>query len=402
MPINKISGGQTLYPPMTVPLSGGMSYLLPVGQGIVGTFGGSANQGLTGYTLTGQYIVNLGQFCDLQTYDSNLQYWRTVTPAKTGFLTISSDGTNFRIVNTTGCPVGALITGMTGGTPAAGLNSQSVVASAGGSTWNALFGGALAQLATSIISTGSSYTKVPQILYQPPTNQGSTPYIIPTAKAVLTSQSISSVTVLSTGAGLVGLPNIVVIPAPGDTTGGGASLAVSGSINVSLVTAIYPTSYGTPLTVAPALSFTVSTSTLAATPVMNFTVTGLSVTTAGASLGSSVIFWGTVPAWQVTGTSLTSNIFYDKQAIYSRPAIFTGFTMSTGAISQAGLLGSSLGVVIQDPGYGIQSASVIGGSAGFAPAFMILGASPTGATNTLAVLSATVGATEDQCVIQPI
>lgn len=401
MPINKISGGQTLYPPMTVPLSGGMSYLLPVGQGIVGTFGAS-QQGFTGYTLTGQYIVNLGQFCDLQTYDQNLQYWRTLTPAKTGFLVISSDGSNFRIVNSTGCPVAAFITGMTGGTPAAGLNSQSVVASAGGSTWNALFGGALAQFATSIINTGSSYTSPPQIIFQPPANQGATPYIIPTAKAVLTSQSISSVTVLSSGAGMVGLPSIVVIPAPGDTTGGGASLAVSGSITTSLVAAIYPTKYGTPLTVAPALSFTVSTSTLTAQAVMNFTVTGVSVTTAAASLGSSVAFWGTVPAWQVTGTSIGSNIFYDKQAIYSRPAIFTGFTMASGAISQAGLLGSSLGIVIQDPGYGIQTASIFGSSAGFAQAFVVYAASPTGGTSTIATMTGTVGATEDQCVIQPM
>jgi hypothetical protein len=401
MPANKISSFQSLYAPLTVPLAGGQSYILPTGQGIVGTFG-AAVAGLTGYNLTGQYLVNLGPFSDLQMFDSNLGYWRNLTPAKGASIFISSDGTNYRIVNSTGCPVAAFVTGMTGGTPAAGLNSQSVVASAGGSTWNAIFGGALATMATTIIATGSNYQSPPQIIFTPPTNQGSTPYIIPTATAVLTNKSISSVTWLSNGAGLVALPNMVVINAPGDTLGSGASLAPSGSLTTSLISALYPTSYGTPLTVAPALSFTVSTSTLTAQAVMNFTMTGASIGTAGASLGSSMAFMGMVPAWQVTGTSIGSNIWYDKQAVFPRTAVFTGFTMSTGAISQAGLLGGSLGLVIRDPGYGIQTASIFGAAAGFAQGFLMQVAGAAGGTSTQAIITANVGATNDQCIIQPL
>jgi hypothetical protein len=66
MPVNKIGAGQNLYPPMTVPLAGGQTYLLPGGQGVVGTFGGLSGSTLTGYTLTGQYLVNLGPYCSLQ------------------------------------------------------------------------------------------------------------------------------------------------------------------------------------------------------------------------------------------------------------------------------------------------------------------------------------------------
>ena len=34
MPVNKIGAGTNLYPPMTIPLAGGQTYLLPGGQGI--------------------------------------------------------------------------------------------------------------------------------------------------------------------------------------------------------------------------------------------------------------------------------------------------------------------------------------------------------------------------------
>ncbi len=73
-----------------------------------------------------------------------------------------------------------------------------------------------------------------------------------------------------------------------------------------------------------------------------------------------------------------------------------GVTGATGAISQAILLGGSLGIFISDAGFGIQGTSL-----GFAPAFIQYSASPA-ATNTIAFVSAQVGGTNDQCVIQSV
>lgn len=395
---NKVGAGSALYPPMTVPLAAGEIYVLPGGQGIVGTFG-SATQGFTGYTLTGQYLVNLGPYCSLQMYDSTLQYWRNVPAANGTPLLISSDGTNYRIANTTGCPVGAIVT--TGlGALTNGFNTVTVTPTAGGSTWNTIVGGSMPSGLVSITTTGSGYVSRPKLLFTPPGGQGTTPYIIPTAVAVLSGGSISSVTVLSVGAGLVAAPSITVINAPGDTIGGGAVLTPPQSITSGSLAAMWPITYGTPVTVAPTFTFTPASS-IAATAIMNFTVTGLSITTAGASLGASTAFTassgaGVAPQGPETLTAIVSNAYYDKQCIFPRPALVGGFTAAGGGITQAFLLGSSLGIIIKDAGFGLEGTSL-----GFEPMYVQYSGAG-GGTTTVAVIAANVGGTNDQCVIQPI
>ena len=183
MPVNKISAGQNLYPPMTVPLAGGQTYLLPGGQGVVGTFGGLSGAALTDYTLTGQFLVNLGPYCSLQMYDAQLQYWRNVPAANGTPIFISCDGTNYRVANTTGCPVGAIVTQGLGGI-ANGFNTVTLTPTAGGSTWNTIVGGGLPSGLISITTAGT-YSIRPQVIFTPSASQGSTPYIIPTGVAVL-------------------------------------------------------------------------------------------------------------------------------------------------------------------------------------------------------------------------
>lgn len=398
MPFQKLGAGTNLYPPMTVSLAGGEVYLLPGGQGVVGTFG-ATTQGLTGYTLTGQYMVNLGPYCSLQEYDSSLQYWRNVPAANGTPLVISSDGTNFRIANTTGCPVGAIVT--TGlGALTNGFNTVTVTPTAGGSTWNTIVGGSMPSSLISVTTTGSGYTARPKLIFTPPAAQGTTPYIMPTATAVLTGGSISSVTVLSVGAGMVAAPSITVINAPGDTIGGGAVLTPPQSITSGSLAHMWPITYGTPVTVAPTFTFTPSSS-IAATAIMNFTVTGLTISTAGASLGASTAFTassgaGVSPQGPETLTPIVSNTYYDKLCIFPRPAQVGAFTATAGGITQAFLLGGSLGVVIKDAGFGIQGTSL-----GFVPMYVQYSGAG-GATTTLAVIAANVGATNDQCVVQPI
>lgn len=395
MAVNKLSSGQGLLPPITVPLAGGQTYMLPVGQGILGTYGvAPGGQNLTGYTLTGQYLINVGPYSCLQQYDAQLQYWRNLPAADGTPYLISADGANYRLANNTGCPVGAIVT--TGlGALTNGFNTVTVTPSAGGSTWNTIVGGSMPSSLISITTTGSGYTVRPTLLFTPPGGQGSTPYIIPTAIAVLTGGSISSVTVLSVGAGLVAAPSITVIPATGDTVGGGAVLTPPQSLTSGSLAHIWPITYGTPLTVAPTFTFTPSSS-IVATAIMNFTVTGLSVVTAGASLGSSTVFLATAIPTMTQGTAIVSNAFYDKQVIFPRPAQVVGVTSGAGAITQALNLGGSLGLIIQDAGFGIMTSSV-----GFAPAVVQMSAAG-GGTSTIAFVAANVGATNDQSIIQPI
>lgn len=397
MPVNKIGGGANLYPPMTISMLPGQTYLLPGGQGIAGTFG-STTQGFTGYTLTGQYLINLGPYCSLQMYDSTQQYWRNVPAANGVPLFISSDGTNYRIANTTGCPVGAIVT--TGlGALTNGFNTVTVTPTTGSSTWNTIVGGSSPSGLVSITTTGSNYALPPQLIYTP-VNQGSTPYIMPTAIAVLTGKSISSVTVLSVGAGMLNPPSITVIPAPGDSLGSGAVLTPPQSLTSGSLAHMWPITYGTGVTVAPTFTFTPASS-IAATAIMNFTVTGVSVVTAGASLGASIAFMmtsgpGTSPQGPETLTAIVSNAYYDKLCIFPRPAQIGAFTGTTGAVSQAILLGGSLGVLIKDAGFGIQGTSL-----GFIPMYVTFSAAPP-AANTATFLAAAVGGTNDQVVIQPI
>lgn len=397
MPVNKLGAGQNLYPPMTIPLAGGQTYLLPGGQGIAGTFG-STTQGFTGYTLTGQYLVNLGPYCSLQMYDSTQQIWRNVPAANGTPIFFSSDGTNYRLANTTGCPVGAIVTTGLGGLTN-GFNTITVTPTTGSSTWNTIVGGSAPSGLVSITTTGSGYIYPPQLIYTP-VNQGSSPYIMPTALAVLTGGSISSVTVLSVGAGMLSAPSITVINRPGDTVGSGAVLTPPQSVTTGSLAHMWPVNYGTPVTVAPTFTFTPASS-IAATAIMNFTVTGLTISTAGASLGASTPFtsWsgaGTVPQGPESLTAIVSNAYYDKLSVFPRPALVGGFTATGGGITQAFLLGGSLGVVIKDAGFGMQGTSL-----GFVPMYTQYAAGG-GVTTTIAVIQANVGATNDQCVIQPI
>jgi hypothetical protein len=381
MPWNKISGQQNLPAnPLPIALAAGESFLLPQGQGIVGQFGGvAAPQLATNNPLTGQYIVSLGQYSVLQVYDSNLNYWRTVNVSPMASIPISADGQNFRVANSTGCPVGAIITTNTLGVANGfyGYTSQGVAQtivngyattgnsvftitpSAGGSLWNSIVGGAInttisfsgtvysgnlgvngtfgATTGGVTASAGSNYTRTPIIVFTPPPNQGQQPYILPTAVCTISAGAIASVTVIGQGAGLLGLPGITVVPAPGDTTGSGAVLgwiaANDSMVGSGLLTAMWPIFYGTALTAVP--TFTFSPSGPAATAIMNFTITAFG--------GSAGVGYGTTPGGIifggiVAGTAALANPQYDKGLSIPIPPPINVAT-GTGVPSLAGPFG---------------------------------------------------------------
>lgn len=393
MAINKIGAlgyAQTL-PALQMSLAAGEVFLLPAGQGVVGTFNSSSNLSLTGWTLDGQYIVELGKYTIIQYFDPNLQVWRSFGAAGQT-ATFTSDGTNYRIANLTGCPVGAIITtassslinGFYGynqagqavtiqnGVTTLGNTTLTVTPSAGGSTWNAIVGGAINTTVT-ITSGGASYTKAPLLVFNPPASQGSQPYILPTAICTISGGAINAVTVVNQGAGLVAAPTITVIPQPGDTTGGGGILTVNATlVGSGTLLWLQPATPGTSQTSTPTLTF--SPSGAAATVIMDYTVTGLTVTAAGVAYTSGITYSVVVGAAQIAGSAANTNPMFDVQLLQPRPAQLT--------VTTAGTTFASNTTVVVDAGHGFPAVP---------PAYypFYVGAS------TQAVLTPTVGGQTD-------
>ena len=351
MAFNKIGGLIPLNPAIPVGLAAGEVFVLPVGQGVVGAWGQvSTPQVGTNNPMTGQFFIEMGQYSVLQVFDPGLQYWRNVNVTPYGQVTISSDGTNYRIANTTGTPVGALITaagsaGTNGwygyvngvayvaqnGTFTVGNTVFTITPSAGSSLWNAIVGGAINTTisftgtlyqngvfggtgTSSVGSAGSNYTRPPLIVFAPPPNQGQQPYLLPTAVCTISGGAINSVTVLQQGAGMLGLPQITVVPQLGDTTGGGAVLGWtagnSSQVGSGTVLAMYPAYSGTALTAVPTFTYGgTSNPAPTATAIMNFTITSFAAGTAGVGyVAAGGVFQGGI----VAGSAANTNPLLDK------------------------------------------------------------------------------------------
>lgn len=382
--------GLTNNPPITIALGPGEAWLVPAGQGTVGVFG-SAQQGFTGFTLSGQYIVSLGPFTVLQMYDANLATWRNVQTANGAPLTISSDGTNFRLANTTGVAVAAVV--QTGGSGLTnGFNTVTATLSAGGGTWNTIVGGAI-NPTLQIAAAGTLFTQRPILVFNPPSNQGSTPYILPTAVAAITAGIISTVTVTNVGAGLVGQPTVVVLNGPGDTTGSGATVACTAALTGSgTLTALYTTgNYGTAgVTAVPTFTF-LPASTITATAVCNFTITAVSTIAIGAGYGNAQPAALLTAGQQVTTTAalLGGNTLFDKNLVFPRNASIQMTSTAAGALGTAATLAAA---TIHDPGYGFQLVPNI---------FPVPGGTSVAVT-TNAQFTAIVGGQNDVSILQPL
>ena len=305
MPINKIGGGSPLQAvPYLLELNATQTFLLPVGQGGSGQFGGAGvpQLGIPGNAFSGQYLVNLGGFSELQVFDQSALTWRKVAGGTTGVtpqtVMVSSDGTNFRVANTTGSPTlnGTITAAGSGATDGfygwylgsplsivanTRLTTSSVTVSAtDGSEWNVIVGGSVnstisvtgtvAASAAGVLapfggatgtfaaSGGTGYAHQPLILFGPPPNQGQQPYILPQATCTVVGGAIATVTVTNQGAGLLGLPTITIIANPLDLTAGGAKIgwlvANSGEVGAGTMRQIYLAGYGTSTGTAPTLT----------------------------------------------------------------------------------------------------------------------------------------------------
>ena len=283
----------------------------------------------------GQWMVSLGGYTFVQVKDPVLGNWRTVETWP-GVSYVSSDGANYRLANLTGCAVGAVITNVGSGYTSA----PTVTASAGGSTWTAIVGGAVSGTVT-ITNGGTLYDFPPQILIAPPPVGG----VQASAVATLTSGVITAVTVTNQGAGYTAAPAITVLRDPRDARGSGAILA-SALTGSGTVTAIVRDAHGTPLTSVPTLSITGGGgASAAATVVMCFTSTGLTVGAGGAAYGNAQPFLVQTGGGVVTATpGATVNPSIGAGMFIPRQARFLGTSTAGGAVTATGLVTSDGGL----------------------------------------------------------
>lgn len=322
----------------------------------------------------GSWNIQPGPYTFVQVKDPITGIWRTLGTAQHDVKSILSDGQNYRMANLSGCAAGAFVTNV----GSAYTSTPTVTASAGGSSWRAIVGGAINATVT-ITAAGTLYTYPPILLIDAPPAGG----VQATAVATLTAGAISTVTVVNQGAGYLTAPTITVLPDPRDTTGSGGVLTVNSTLaGAGTVTAIVCTDHGTPLTAVPTLSITGGGgASAAATAVMCFTGTGFTVTNGGAAYSNTafgVLTTGGVvagAAGAVVNPSIGPGLFTPRQANFSGTA--------------AGAVVTATGAVVNDGGL-FQSV----------PTGLVL-TSGTGAPTTVASVTITVGGVADTSYLYP-
>jgi hypothetical protein len=312
------------------------------GQGVTPTLKGVTTNVVTlasGQVQTlspaGWYWVKTGLYTSLQQYDPITQIWRAIGAGDNTAVDhfIYSDGVNYRIANQTGALVGALVTN--GGS---GYTSAPVVtASAGGSIWRAIVGGALSTTVT-VTNGGTNYTYPPQVQIQAPPPGG----VQATGYCTLTSSAVSSVTITNQGAGYASAPIITFVNDPREGVNGvtqGYNAAATGTLTGSqTVTAVVCLDHGQGgQTSLPTLSFSGGGgSSAAATGIMCWTITAYAAGTAGAGLAGTVAQISAEDAFPTTAAAYT-NPFIQSGLVKTRNAnikapISSGGITATGAV----------------------------------------------------------------------
>lgn len=234
----------------------------------------------------GPLMVKVGGYTALQQYDPITGLWWKIGGGGVGGSPeyIYSDGVNYRLANQTGAVVGALLTnGGTGYTSA-----PAVAASAGGSIWRAIVGGALSTTVT-VTNGGSTYTYPPEVVISAPPPGG----IQATGYCTLTSGAVSSVTIVNQGAGYTSPPTITFTNDPREGQNGVASgynAAATGILTgAGTVTGLLCIDHGLGgQTAIVTLTFSGGGgASAAATAIMCWTITALTISAVGAGLAAN-------------------------------------------------------------------------------------------------------------------
>lgn len=306
----------------------------------------------------GWYAIKPGKYTSFQQFDPILGIWQNIGAGTTDAIVeyCYSDGVNYRLANQTGCAIGALITNA--GT---GYTSVPVVtASAGGSIWRAIVGGALSTTVT-VSNGGTGFTYPPTVLFAAPPAGG----IQATGYCTLSGGAVSTITVTDQGAGYASPPQVVFVNDPREGQNG-VSLGINAAAVATLtgagtITGLLCIDHGTGgLTAVPTLAFAGGGgASAAATAIMCWSITAynVSATTAGSGYFSPVIvtayggFPGTAPAY--------TNVSTQSQLLKTRAAQIVG-AVSAGALTTTGQVVNDGGIYPGAPTAYVASASVAG------------------------------------------
>jgi hypothetical protein len=272
----------------------------------------------------GWYFYRPSRYSDLQRYDPRARLWRQAGDDGQSPGLVYFDGTTIRLANPTGCAVAAVVT--TAGSAYA--TAPTVTASAGGSKWTAILGGAISTLG--VINTGGAGYVYPPMLWieQPPQ-----PGVQAGGYISITNGTISAITITEQGAGYLFPPLVEVINDPRDITGYGGNVSVN-LTGSGTVTAVVCNDHGNPITsgTVPTLAF--GSGSAAATVVMDWCVNSVSVTTAGAGYGVSAAVTLSAAGGFVTATPSYLGGFSSVGVSKWRAAIIDMATAaSTGALT---------------------------------------------------------------------
>jgi hypothetical protein len=294
----------------------------------------------------GSWSIDAGLYAGIERFDPITGIWRHAGDQGRGQSFVISDGNNQRIVNRTGCAAGALLTNAGSGY----TGVPTVVASAGSSVWQAVMG-ALVNTTVTVNTGGSNYIYPPICLISSPSNPG----IQATAVAAISGGQVTGITITNQGGGYLTPPTINLINDPRDTTGNGATATLSltgqGTIN-----GILCVDHGNPLTAVPTLTISGGGgSGAAATAIMDFSLTGYTVTTGGAGLVAPAQVWG-IPQ-PVAGTPAYTNPMTQTGIVNQRQGTVTA-AVSGGAITATGLLVVDGGHYETVPALGVMQSGV--------------------------------------------
>jgi len=322
----------------------------------------------------GSYWVAPGRYTFLQTYDPILQTWVTVGNDG-GFqpLYITSDGTNYRLANLTGQPVGATVT--TAGTGY--TSAPTITIASGNSIWRPVLG----QYVTSVTVSngGANYTYAPTVTFSAPPAGG----VPATGYCTLSGGAVSTVTLTNKGAGYTSPPTVTFTNDPreglnGVVSGSGATgvavLAGLGGVNAVICTDPGNTGYTATTT------FTTSGgggTGLVVTPIFCLSITAISAVAGGAMASSTeVVEWSALDK-ATTTVSAPLNPAVCANLVKVRKASILGQTTTASALT-------SVGAVIYDGGIYTQ----------FSPQVLLTSIAPPTLTTAVAATYALGGVTD--------
>lgn len=328
----------------------------------------------------GDWVIEPGAVSMVQYLDPVTGGWKGYPSARNQYIQLFSDGETRRIANLTGCPVGAVIAG--GGTGFT-QSTATITANVGGSTWQAIVGGALS--VSTISNAGKGYTVPPVVFIPAPPSPG----VPATAHAVLTGTSVTSVVLDNVGAGYTSAPTAVILPNEFDPNAGSVTNAtVVLVLNAALsgaITAAIPTYNGEPPATLSALTLTAAGGAGSGATITPVIMQSLVSLTATGGTG-----WGTAaaPPLITTAGGLPASV----SAIGNPSVEFTGYKVRQ---AQVNVTSSSVGVisapVIMDPGLFVGT-----------PTACIIPSYTAQSTIAAATIAFTMGGINDTVFMQPL